>query len=53
MDETVRSFMLNLWYKNAVLYCLDVKTYMDANGDGVGDFEGYGYRWFRVGSQHL
>ena len=27
--------MLDLWYKNAVLYCLDVETYMDANGDGV------------------
>ena len=29
--------MLDLWYKNAVLYCLDVETYMDANGDGIGD----------------
>jgi maltose alpha-D-glucosyltransferase / alpha-amylase len=33
--------MINdLWYKNAVVYCLSVATYMDANGDGVGDFEG-------------
>jgi maltose alpha-D-glucosyltransferase/alpha-amylase len=33
--------MINdLWYKNAVLYCLSVGTYMDANGDGVGDFQG-------------
>ncbi|MBW4484424.1 MAG: alpha-amylase family protein [Tildeniella torsiva UHER 1998/13D] len=32
--------MLDLWYKNAVLYCLDVETYMDGNGDGVGDFVG-------------
>ncbi|MCA1992278.1 MAG: alpha-amylase family protein [Coleofasciculus sp. S288] len=32
--------MLDLWYKNAILYCIDVETYMDANGDGVGDFEG-------------
>jgi len=33
--------MINdLWYKNAVIYCLSVTTYMDANGDGVGDFEG-------------
>lgn len=32
--------MLNLWYKNAIIYCLDVETYMDSNGDGVGDFEG-------------
>jgi maltose alpha-D-glucosyltransferase/alpha-amylase len=33
--------MINdLWYKNAVIYCLSVATYMDANGDGMGDFEG-------------
>ncbi|WP_031356748.1 alpha-amylase family protein [Caballeronia sordidicola] len=33
--------MLNdLWYKNAVVYCLSVGTFMDANGDGVGDFQG-------------
>lgn len=32
--------MLDLWYKNAVIYCLDVKTYMDSDGDGVGDFNG-------------
>lgn len=33
--------MINdLWYKNAVIYCLSVGTFMDANGDGVGDFEG-------------
>jgi maltose alpha-D-glucosyltransferase / alpha-amylase len=30
----------DLWYKNAIIYCLDVEKYMDANGDGVGDFEG-------------
>ena len=32
--------MLDLWYKNAVIYCLDVETFMDCNGDGVGDFQG-------------
>jgi len=33
--------MINdLWYKNAVIYCLSVSSYMDANGDGVGDFQG-------------
>ena len=33
--------MINdLWYKNAVIYCLSVATYLDANGDGVGDFAG-------------
>jgi maltose alpha-D-glucosyltransferase / alpha-amylase len=30
----------DLWYKNGVFYCLSVGTYMDANGDGVGDFKG-------------
>jgi len=33
--------MINdLWYKNAVIYCLSVASYMDVNGDGVGDFQG-------------
>ena len=33
--------MINdLWYKNAIIYCLSVGTYMDANGDGMGDFLG-------------
>jgi len=26
------------------LYCLDVDKYMDANGDGIGDFEGLSRR---------
>jgi maltose alpha-D-glucosyltransferase/alpha-amylase len=30
----------DLWYKNAVVYCLHVGTFMDSNGDGSGDFEG-------------
>jgi maltose alpha-D-glucosyltransferase/alpha-amylase len=30
----------DLWYKNAVIYCLDVEKYQDTNGDGIGDFEG-------------
>lgn len=32
--------MLDLWYKNAVIYCLDVDTFVDSNGDGIGDFQG-------------
>ncbi|HEY3937346.1 MAG TPA: alpha-amylase family protein [Bryobacteraceae bacterium] len=33
--------MINdLWYKNAIVYCLSVTTFMDADGDGVGDFKG-------------
>jgi maltose alpha-D-glucosyltransferase/alpha-amylase len=30
----------DLWYKNAVFYCLSVGSFMDADGDGVGDFKG-------------
>jgi maltose alpha-D-glucosyltransferase/alpha-amylase len=30
----------DLWYKNAVIYCLNVETYIDSDGDGVGDFVG-------------
>lgn len=30
----------DLWYKNTVIYSLDLETFLDANGDGVGDFEG-------------
>jgi maltose alpha-D-glucosyltransferase/alpha-amylase len=34
----------DLWYRNAIIYCLDVEKYMDSNGDGVGDFEGLSAR---------
>ena len=30
----------DLWYKNVVIYCLSVDTFLDSNGDGVGDFPG-------------
>ncbi|MGY4644602.1 alpha-amylase family protein [Cellulomonas sp. URHB0016] len=30
----------DLWWKNAVIYCLDVETYMDWDDDGVGDLPG-------------
>lgn len=32
--------MRNLWYKNAIAYSLDVESFMDSNGDGIGDFQG-------------
>jgi maltose alpha-D-glucosyltransferase / alpha-amylase len=34
----------DLWYKNAVVYSLDVETFLDASGDGCGDFEGLSRR---------
>jgi maltose alpha-D-glucosyltransferase/alpha-amylase len=30
----------NLWYKDAVIYQLHVRTFYDSNADGVGDFPG-------------
>src|SRR6187455_2786003 len=29
-----------LWYKDAVIYELHVKSFFDSNGDGIGDFPG-------------
>ena len=28
------------WYKNAIIYAVDVATFQDSNGDGIGDFPG-------------
>jgi trehalose synthase len=30
----------DLWWKDAVVYCLDVETFYDADGDGCGDLVG-------------
>jgi maltose alpha-D-glucosyltransferase/alpha-amylase len=30
----------DLWYKHAVIYCLSVESFLDSNGDGIGDFRG-------------
>jgi len=30
----------NLWYKDAVVYQLHVRTFCDSNADGIGDFRG-------------
>jgi trehalose synthase len=30
----------DLWWKNAVIYCVDVETFLDRDGDGHGDFSG-------------
>ena len=39
-EPSRRSMINDLWYKHAVVYCLSVATYMDSNGDGIGDFQG-------------
>ena len=30
----------DLWWKSAVVYCLDVETFYDADGNGIGDLRG-------------
>jgi maltose alpha-D-glucosyltransferase/alpha-amylase len=35
-----RTATSDLWWKNAVIYCLDVQTFMDSDGDGCGDLSG-------------
>ena len=34
----------DLWWKSAVIYCLDVETFFDSDGDGVGDLQGLASR---------
>lgn len=30
----------DLWYKNAIIYCIDIETFLDSDGDGIGDLHG-------------
>jgi maltose alpha-D-glucosyltransferase/alpha-amylase len=30
----------DLWWKNAIVYCVDTASFLDSNGDGVGDLDG-------------
>lgn len=32
--------MDELWYKDTILYAIDVESFQDGNGDGTGDFKG-------------
>jgi len=34
----------DLWWRSAVVYCLDVETFLDWDGDGVGDLGGFAQR---------
>ena len=34
----------DLWWKTAVVYCLDVETFLDWDGDGAGDLQGLAQR---------
>ncbi len=39
-EDSSRTGSDNLWYKDAVIYELHVKTFHDSSGDGMGDFRG-------------
>ena len=28
------------WWKDAVVYCVDVRAFLDTDGDGIGDLNG-------------
>ncbi len=30
----------DIWWKNAVVYCVDLASFLDSDGDGVGDLDG-------------
>jgi maltose alpha-D-glucosyltransferase / alpha-amylase len=32
--------MSDIWYRHAIIYSLDVETFYDSDGDGIGDFQG-------------
>jgi trehalose synthase len=34
----------DLWWKSAIIYCLDVETFLDSDGDGIGDLQGLAAR---------
>ena len=34
----------DIWWKNAVIYCLDVEAFFDTDGDGRGDLRGVSQR---------
>ncbi|MFH1369381.1 MAG: maltose alpha-D-glucosyltransferase [Elusimicrobiota bacterium] len=40
MKEMIFSEKNPLWYKDAVIYELNVRTFCDSNDDGIGDFKG-------------
>jgi maltose alpha-D-glucosyltransferase/alpha-amylase len=39
-SRTVAASPDTLWYKDAIIYQLHVRTFCDSNGDGIGDFPG-------------
>ena len=39
-SEVIQTTEDPLWYKDAVIYELHVRSFFDSNGDGIGDFQG-------------
>jgi maltose alpha-D-glucosyltransferase / alpha-amylase len=40
----------DLWWKDAVIYCVDVATWLDSDGDGTGDLAGLTRRLYYLSS---
>ena len=50
-EEAAASRVIDpLWFKDAIIYALHVKTFSDGNGDGIGDFKGLSARLDYLGS---
>jgi maltose alpha-D-glucosyltransferase / alpha-amylase len=43
----------DLWYKNTIIYSLDIETFMDSDGNGIGNFEGVVQRLDYLHSQGI
>ena len=39
-QEETQTSVDPLWYKDAIIYEMHVKTFCDSDGDGMGDFRG-------------
>ncbi|MBS0549600.1 MAG: hypothetical protein JSR24_17735, partial [Proteobacteria bacterium] len=39
-SQIVKGQSEHLWYKDAIIYQLHVKSFFDSNNDGIGDFPG-------------
>jgi hypothetical protein len=40
LSGPAKEHMESLWHKNAIVYTIDVQSFADGNGDGIGDFLG-------------
>src|SRR5581483_9496565 len=52
-EPTDINLATDLWYRNSVIYTLDVKVFKDSDGDGFGDFNGLTQELDYIQSLHV